>query len=709
MRAMTPTIDPNLAVARPDALKMLLDASALLLARGDVAAVVPGILDLARQVIDADAYAVWRTYDTHTWKVLASHGLSPSYRTEIHTPVPRPAVFEAIPDVDDNPGLLEHSEAYRGEGIRSLLIVPLNLQNSLPDAPNSGTITFYWRTRRDFSEVDIAFASALANLSSAALNLAELNEQNQREKARLAFLAEASTALASSLDYETTLQRVAHLAVPQIADWCVVHIVDDGVPTRIVIAHSDPAMVELALEHSRRFPENLLEDRGLGRVLRTGKTEVLPWITDEMIDDALADPEQRSLIRGLRISSSILVPLKSRGKVLGAIRMVAAGRDYSFNHDDVQLAEDLARRAGTAIENAQLHRAVLDQKDRLSLAHSAARMGTWHWDLLKQHMVWSDEFKELHGLRHNGASTAGAGTGLIHPDDFDEVMRGVNEMLASDAEFLSAEHRAMAADGRVFWVHSRGRIERDAGGKPIAIVGITMDVTDRHDAEDALRRTEKLAAAGRLAATVAHEINNPLESIVNLVYLSRHTPHLPQEAAGFLATADEELMRIAQIVRQTLGFYRESVDPRTSNICQIVSETLSAYRQRIQSRLLTCETDFDTELCARVIPGELKQVVANLIANAIDATDPGGRIGVSVKRGEECASITISDTGSGIEEAHRARLFEPFFTTKADVGTGLGLWVTKGIIEKQRGTISVSSSTDLAAHGTAITVTLPLA
>jgi len=151
------------------------------------------------------------------------------------------------------------------------------------------------------------------------------------------------------------------------------------------------------------------------------------------------------------------------------------------------------------------------------------------------------------------------------------------------------------------------------------------------------------------------------------------------------------------------------VDPRTSNICQIVSETLSAYRQRIQSRLLTCETDFDTELCARVIPGELKQVVANLIANAIDATDPGGRIGVSVKRGEECASITISDTGSGIEEAHRARLFEPFFTTKADVGTGLGLWVTKGIIEKQRGTISVSSSTDLAAHGTAITVTLPLA
>ncbi len=709
MSTTTPTVDPNLAVARPDALKTLLDASALLLARGDVAAVVPGILDLARQVIDADAYAVWRTYDTFNWRMLASYGLSPSYRTEIYMPVPRPTVFEAVPDVDDDPGLRQHSETYRAEGIRSLLIVPLNLQNSLPEAPNAGTITFYWRSRREFSELDIALASALANLSSAALNLTELNEQNRREKARLGFLAEASEVLASSLDYESTLQRVAQLAVSHVADWCTVHVIEDGVPNRIVIAHTDPAMLDFATEYSRRFPDQYREDRGLGQVLHSGVTEVRPQVTDEMLAALFPNPEQLKMVRALKATSSIIVPLKSRGKVLGAIRLLATGGSRSFSQDDVQLAEDLARRAAAAIENAQLHRAVLDQKDRLSLAHSAARMGTWHWDLVKQHMVWSDEFKELHGLSHNSASTAGIGTGLIHPDDFEQVLGEVNEMLASDAEFLSAEHRAVGGDGRIFWVHSRGRIERDADGKPIAITGITMDVTDRHDAEDALRRTEKLAAAGRLAATVAHEINNPLESIVNLVYLSRHTPGLPEEAVGFLATADEELMRIAQIVRQTLGFYRESVDPRTSNICQIVAETLNVYRQRIHGRLLTCETDFDTELCAHVIPGELKQVIANLIANAIDATDPGGRIRISVKRGEDGAAITVADDGSGIEEEHRSRLFEPFFTTKADVGTGLGLWVTKGIVDKQQGTISVSSSTDAVAHGTAITVKLPLA
>jgi len=128
---------------------------------------------------------------------------------------------------------------YEAEGVRSLLVAPLQLESGQPDAHNAGTITFYWRTPRVFSELDVAYASALANLASTALNLSELHEQNQREKRRLSFLAEASAVLASSLDYETTLQRVAHLAVPHIADWCAVHILENGVPNRLVVAHAD--------------------------------------------------------------------------------------------------------------------------------------------------------------------------------------------------------------------------------------------------------------------------------------------------------------------------------------------------------------------------------------------------------------------------------------------------------------------------------------
>jgi PAS domain S-box-containing protein len=413
------------------------------------------------------------------------------------------------------------------------------------------------------------------------------------------------------------------------------------------------------------------------------------------------------MLQRLGLTASIVVPLKSRGKMLGAIRLLASG-DRRFREDDVRLGEDLARRAAAAIENAQLHRAVLEQENRFRLAHAAARMGAWSWDILNGRMTWSDEFRELHGLSHNAASTEGAGPGLIHPDDRDRVLREMREAFEQGGEFVTVEHRALRVDGTVFWVHSRGRIERDASGRATGVVGIAMDITERRQSEEALRKTEKLAAAGRLAATVAHEINNPLESIVNLIYLSRNAEQLPESVAGYLKTVDEELMRIAQIVRQTLGFYRESVGPRKSDIGMIVGETVDVYRSRIASRDMKCEMELEKGLFAYVVPGELKQVVANLVSNAVDATDPGGRLRVTVRREGDKAEIAVADTGCGIDIEHLPHVFEPFFTTKSDVGTGLGLWVTKGIVEKQGGTILVASSTGENDHGTTITIALPL-
>jgi PAS domain S-box-containing protein len=695
-------------VPASEGIEVLLNASAMLLSSFSVNAVVSSIVDLAGQIIKADAYAVWRTYDAANWRVLASRGLSSSYRTEVQSASRKAPGFQSVPDVEADPTLRQFGKTYKEEGIRSLLVVPLQFQNPLPDGPNAGTITFYWRIRHTPSDLDIFYASALANLSSAALNISELHEQNQREKHRLAFLAEASALLASSLDYEDTLQRVAHLAVPRIADWCTVHVLEKGVPNRLVVAHSDPEMLEYGKQYSARFPEEIREDRGLGFVLRTGQSEILPLITDEMLVAAIPNSEQLEMVRSLGITSSILLPLTSRDKVLGAIRLLSAGSNRSFNKDDVQLAEDLARRAATAIENAQLHRAVLDQENRLRLAHSAARMGTWTWDLAHQQPYWSNEWKALHGLSPETESSVELGASLIHPEDREQVLSGLAEVLSSAAEQISFEHRSIAADGRSLWIHSRGAIERDSDGKAIGIVGISMDVTERRQAEEALRKTEKLAAAGRLAATVAHEINNPLESIVNLVFLCKNTAGLPDEVAALLATADQELARIAQIVRQTLGFYRESVDPRSSDICKIVSEILDVYRPRIQARSLGCSLDLQQGIFAYVIPGEIKQVVANLIANALDATEPGGDLHISVKRVGETVAIAVADTGSGINDVHLARVFEPFFTTKTDVGTGLGLWVTKGIVEKQEGTITVASSTGPTDHGTTVTVTLPL-
>lgn len=697
--AVTPA-NPN-----NQALRAILDASALLLRSSSIGAVLESILNLASEVIAADAYAVWRVGDSGMlWQMVASQGLSEAYRREVRTPAgSRPQTFQAVSDVLAEPSLKHFTEDYAREHIRSLLAVPM-----VCEGQTSGTITFYWRQPHTFSDIDFTYASALANLSAVAINISELQEQNGREKLRLSFLAEASEVLSSSLDYEATLQRVAQLAVPHIADWCTVHIVENGVPTRLVVAHSDPAQLAMAREFSLLYPEEIVAERGLGAVLRTGQSEIYESISEDLLAAVAIDEEHLRRMRELRITSSILVALKSRGKILGAIRLLAAGANRSFGTDDLQLAEDLARRAASAVDNAQLYRAVIEQDNNLRLSHAAAKMGSWSWDLVHDLPVWSNEFKALHGLPADFPASREAGQALVHPEDRAEVLRQLQEVLASNADQLSFEHRGIAADGRVLWVHARGRIDRDQNGKAIALSGISMDVTERRLAEEALRRTEKLAAAGRLAATVAHEINNPLEALINLVYICQRAPGLPKVAADHLLVAEQELNRMAYIVRQTLGFYRESAVPYPTRISAIVSEVLDLYRSRLAAKSLHLSVEADPDVSATVIGGEIKQVIANLIANAIDATEPGGSIRISVLRDGDAVNLAIEDTGSGVAEKDRSHLFEAFFTTKSDVGTGLGLWVSKGIIEKHKGRISFDSETGPDRHGTRFHITLPI-
>ena len=689
-----------------DPLKILLEASALLLTSADRNQIVFGIVDLASRVLAADAYAVWLdTTGEGNWRAVATRGLSEAYRTSIDvTPTVPLRTIQAVEDVTSDPSLVEYLKVYREERVCSLLVAPITLQSK-----KQGTITFYWHEPQRFNAVVLEHAEALANVASAALNTIELSEQGQLERRRLSFLAEASLILASSLDYETTLNEVAYLAVPEIADWCTVHIVEGGAVTRIVVAHADPDMLRMAEHFSQSYPEEIRQDRGIGAVLRTGKSEVYPYITDEMLRLAAKDSAHLDAMLALKITSSMTIPLTARGTVLGAMRFLAAGSNRHFSGDDVRLAEDLARRAATAIENARLHREVLRQEGELRLAHAAARMGSWSWDLATQLISWSKEFKTLHGLPPDAEPSTEAGRSLVHPDDRERILRELADALESPTEQLTSEHRVITEDGRLLWLQSRASIQRDGSGKPLSIFGITLDVTESHLAEEALRRTEKLAAAGRLAATVAHEINNPLEALTNLIYLASRAPGVPPEARGHLETADGELNRMAHVVRQTLGFYRESVNPQPADLGRLVAEVVQLYASRAATRGIHLSHSSDEDLITIVNGGEIKQVLSNLISNAIDASAFGGFVKTSVRRSAEWIDIHVVDGGEGISESNQARLFEAFFTTKADVGTGLGLWVSKGIIEKHGGTISVTSSITPGASGTRFTVCLPVA
>ncbi len=255
---------------------------------------------------------------------------------------------------------------------------------------------------------------------------------------------------------------------------------------------------------------------------------------------------------------------------------------------------------------------------------------------------------------------------------------------------------------------------RDEHGKIIGAAKIARDITQNKKIERALRITEKLAAAGRLAATVAHEINNPLEAVTNLVYLAKRDAANADKVRAYLDSARTELGRVAHIARQTLGFYRDTSSPVRFNVAATIDDLLGLYEKRLHTRNIHLVKQYDRDLEITALAGEIRQAVSNLITNAIDAMPTGGSLIIRVSKahawnnGAAGVRITVLDTGSGIEPEHRKNLFQPFFTTKIEVGTGLGLWITRNIVEKHNGRIRVKSRTGPREHGTAFSIFLPL-
>ena len=238
-----------------------------------------------------------------------------------------------------------------------------------------------------------------------------------------------------------------------------------------------------------------------------------------------------------------------------------------------------------------------------------------------------------------------------------------------------------------------------------------QDITGLKDAQNALIRSEKLVAVGRMASSVAHEINNPLEAVTNLVWIARQDPTVSDAVKKNLATADEELRRVAHITKQTLGFYRDGVLPVSVPMAEILRSVLGLYSSRIAGKQITLRTHYDDSMIFGYA-GELRQLFSNLLANSIDAVPASGKLAVKVSRsgawrGSERhgVRVTIGDNGCGIPAENLDSVFEPFFTTKQVTGIGLGLWVARQVVEKHGGQIRVRSST--GRHYTVISVFLP--
>jgi signal transduction histidine kinase len=254
---------------------------------------------------------------------------------------------------------------------------------------------------------------------------------------------------------------------------------------------------------------------------------------------------------------------------------------------------------------------------------------------------------------------------------------------------------------------------RDEDGAIIGYLLIGTDNTARKRAEAALLRSEMLASAGRIAASMAHEINNPLESITNTLYLLRSVPNVPAAALEYLDIAEGELMRIAHITRQSLGFYREFSTATSNSASALIGSVVNLLQAKIRANGATVEQQCEGTLQVIGIAGELRQVLANLLANSLDALGQEGRIvlrasaSIDPNDGRRRVRIAVADCGSGMTLATRKNIFDPFFTTKGTVGTGLGLWICKQLVEKNGGSIRVRSTTEGQRRGTTFTVLLP--
>ena len=261
---------------------------------------------------------------------------------------------------------------------------------------------------------------------------------------------------------------------------------------------------------------------------------------------------------------------------------------------------------------------------------------------------------------------------------------------------------------------------REPDGRISGIIVLGVDVTERKRAEDALRNTEKLAAVGRLAASIAHEINNPLEAVTNLIYLSLRL-ELSQQTRMYLEMAQNELKRVTAIATQTLRFHRQSTNAREVSLGDVVESALALFQGRIANAGVRIDARYLTERKIVAFEGDIRQVVANLLGNALDAMQSGGKIMVRVREVRNWKSdgkgdgkslqkhvrLTIADTGTGMSSETRLHMFEPFFTTKSNTGTGLGLWVSAEILANHRASTHVRSSQTPDRHGTVISIVFP--
>jgi PAS domain S-box-containing protein len=623
-----------------------------------------------------------------------------------------------IEDIDKSGAHFPFGDVAAEIGFRSIFSMPI--VNAHGDA--LGVVVTFFRKPNTPSDRQSRLVELYARQAANALDNARLYYDSlqtlaaeQQRTAVLRSLAEASVKINSALSLDSLLQAITDQARNTIgARQALATLLPKGELNHSITCVS-VAEGQTAIEFAKESSEMFMLACNLNKPVRlnTGARHNT-WGPVRRATDAAR-------------YGWLAAPLLTRdGRNLGLIQL-SQKLSGEFSPDDEAILVQLTHMASVAIDNVRLYREAQEQiaetkrvqemlergKESMKLAQEYVGIGIWEWDLETGELVWSDEIRRLHGIeveKFDGRYESWMESVFV--EDRQQVHKSITDALATNGEY-EVQYRVVLADKSVHWLEARGRTIL-IGDTPVRMLGVAMDVTSRKAAEEKLRQSEKLAATGRLAASIAHEINNPLASVMNALYILRTSAKVPDPALVFVRTAEEELARVVHITKQTLGFYREISSPVMSSVPQLFEEVLTAYDSRLEQGHITVHKEFADVGQLAAFPSELRQVFSNLVLNAIEASSPSGSIYIRVRQAHNedgLAGIrtTVADNGCGIAKENMSRIFEPFFTTKESKGTGLGLWVSQGIVQKHQGRLRVRSRTDDANHGTCCTVFLPFA
>jgi signal transduction histidine kinase/GAF domain-containing protein len=586
-----------------------------------------------------------------------------------------------------------HFELMRALDPRSAIAIPL-----IARGETLGAMTFAWsRSGRVYSSSDLPLIEDLGARAAVAVDNARLYQRERTAGQQLAFLAEASTTLVSSLDVETTLTNVAHLVVPEFADWCAVDVVDeDGGIRRLAVAHRDPDKIEWAIRSRDEFPPTADEREGTSRVVRTGEAVLYRTITPQMLAETTKSELHLQTLTKLGMASAMVVPLKAGGRTLGALQFVSSDPDRLYEDDDLSFAEHIGRRAAAAVDNALLYSRA-DQRAQAALALTFVGDGVFLVDEDGVIRIWNTAASVITGLAEAAV--------VNHP--------------AKDAipGWAAVETHVPLALGPGTPRAETVPIELHGAERWLSISGVTFpggtvyafrDLTDE-------RRVERLKS--EFVSTISHELRTPLAAIYGAALtLRREEPALEAQRDGLLDVIAGESERLARIVNDILWASRlesgtlhiavESCDP--SKLATTVVEAAKAHLPPNVTVALDVSPDVRA---VAADPDKVRQVLTNLVDNAVKYSPDGGDVRVDVSMRGEAVCFSIHDEGLGIPDAEQPRIFEKFYRldpelTRGVGGTGLGLYIARELVRRMNGRVDVESR---EGEGSTFRVELPVA